>query len=325
MKYTSPYFVAIEVSSLTSYTGKTESGWEYHKPLQKTGTAEKGFYSHNHNISGKVVGLSVHSGNMPINNTKSFPLDPDEEQYIYTKGNPIEVEIGDKVYFNYLNVITPRILESLEGEKRVIAVPYHDLYCKVIGDELVTLNHYLMYESYHGTDIEDHEVDGLGSIKGRLLKIGELELIVPRSGRMIGHGKVISCGTGIKGSELHGVEKDDLVLVHKKREQEIEIEGKLMFVTWNSNAFAKVVDGEVIPIGKYTTIKPHKPKIHTSLYVPETALSNEKITDGTVTAVGADCNGEVLIGDKVRYNEYIEFEGYEEFIVYQGQIMLRYD
>jgi co-chaperonin GroES (HSP10) len=324
MKYNSLNHVAVKVTGLSTDEFETEGGVKLYRTTQKTAVKEKSFYSHSDNIKGVVMGAPTNSGDLVINSEKSHPITYDE-QYVKktTNGNPVDIEIGDLVYFNYLSVQNPTILERLE-DGLVILVKYHDLYCKVIDGKIKMLNHYILYEPYNGESIEDFDVDGQ-SIKGTLITYGDLSLVVPKDGRKIGHGKVVSCGKGIEGAYLHGVDRSDLILVHKKREQEIEIEGKKVFVTWNSNVFAKIIGNQIIPIGRYCTIQPRLPEIESSLIIPETVLGKQVVHDGEITAVGSGCGGDVLIGDVVRFNESISFDGYDELIVFEGQILFRYE
>lgn len=322
MKYQSPYFVAIEIEGFENNTLTTENGLKLYKSTQKIGTKEKSYYTHADNIKGKVVGLSVKSGNKSINNSKSFPATYEEKRVRQTtEAGGVKVELGDIVYFHYLSVQQPMVLDRCDN-KITIAVAYHDLYCKVIDGEIQMLNHYIMYEPYHGEDVEEHSAGEL-TIKGKKIKYGSLELILPTSGRMVAHGKVIANNEGFEGCELPGVHNGDVVLVHKKREQEIEIEGRIVYVTWNTNVFAKILDGEIIPVGRYVTIQPQRPQIESSLIILDITLDKEKIDTGIVTATGMECSGDVLAGDTVRFNEYIEFEGYDEFLVFEGQIVYR--
>ncbi|KYG76430.1 hypothetical protein AWW68_19490 [Roseivirga spongicola] len=324
MSYQGTYSVAIELDSLMSDQMEVGNGLKLYKSVSRTGTKEKGFYSHFHNIKGKVVGTCTHSGNMIINHEKSCPI-TDAERYekVTTTGNPVDVEAGDTVYFSFLAVENPVILEQ-SAKKVIISVKYHDLFCKVVDGEIKMLNHYLLYEPYHGEDIEEFEA-GKITVKGKRIKYGTLELVLPSSGRKIGHGKVIAANKGIKGARLEDVAEGDTVLVHKKREQEVEIEGKKVFLTWNVNVFAKIEENEIKPVGKYFSIKPERPQIKSTLFIPETVIDKQKITDGEITGVGTACTYPLQKGDRVRFNDFIQFEGYNDILAFEGQILFKWE
>lgn len=329
---TSIKYVAVEIEGFYSDSFETEGGLKLHKPLFSAGTKEKSYYAHQDNIRGVVVGLPSEAGDMLVNNHKSFPItNQDRFGKINTNQGEVDVEIGDMVYFHFLNVSPEnRKVIKEENGKAVIAINYSDLYCKVVDGELQALNHYLIYEPYFGEDIEEFDLPSLtnpnaSKIKGKRIKYGNLELILPSSGRKVAHGKVITASEGFEGSELSGVEPGDIVMVHKKREQEIEIEGRKVFVTWNTNAFAKFVDDQVIPLGRYVSIRPEEPDFGTALIVPDSVKDSKKKDTGVVSGVGMDCKEDLLIGDKVCFEQFMDFEGYDEYLVYEGQVMYRHE
>lgn len=323
---TSIKYVAVEVDGFRSDSFETDGGLKLYKPAYSVGTKEKSHYAHQDNIKGVVVGLPSQAGDMLVNNHKSFPV-TNEDRFgkVNTSQGPVEIEIGDTVYFHFLNVSPEnRKVIKEENGKTTLAINYSDLYCKVVDGKLQALNHYLIYEPYFGEDIEEFEA-GEVKVKGKRIKYGSLDLILPSSGRRVGHGKVVSASKGFEGSELGGVGPGDVVMVHKKREQEIEIEGKRVFVTWNTNAFAKFVDDLVIPLGRYVSIKPIEPDFGTVLIVPDSVKDSKKKDTGIITGVGFDCKEDLGSGNKVCFEEFMDFDGYDEYLVFEGQIMYRHE
>lgn len=337
MTFTGINYVLVKLKGRYNEHLETANGLKLYRPTSR-GTEQEFMYAHEDNICGEVVGACTKSGNRWIGGyNNGFPKyvkgsNPDRvpsgdyyvctsysDEPITTQGNQVEVQEGDTVYFMRGAIKDENFLQREADGSLLLLVEYSSLFLRIRNGKTDMLGMYCMAEPYYDEDVQDHN-----GVMGKKLVYGSLELILPSDGRKIQHGKLLAVGAGINQMPMPEVEPNDVVLYEPKAEFENEIEGKKVFIFYAADIMAKLVNNQLIPLGDFVSIKPDRPKVNSSLFIPQAVLDKQKVNVGEVTGVGSFV-ADTLIGDKVQYNKNTPFEGQPEILVHQDQIFLRYE
>lgn len=148
----------------------------------------------------------------------------DSETILYEDCIVPEVQVGDRVYFEYITVQDSNFIE-IEGTM-YYAINYKHIICAVRNKEIIPIGGHVLSEPYYGEGVHVANMPDGSTI--RVKKIGSFELPVYEP--LPNQAVVKHTGTPLKGFN-NEVSMGDIILIASKRNFRNTIEGKEYYTT----------------------------------------------------------------------------------------------
>ena len=203
-------------------------------------------------IAGKVVATPEAMSNRPISQeTKGTPSYALTRDYLYRRRSdiPLEVEIGDIVYFHFNTLASMNGDKNRMLEKNMFKVAYENILCAVRNNKIIMIGGYCLIKP----DIQTWEetvlptpviVNGqplLDKNGQRVMKPKDEWIVIqqePEERSLLGF--VVNVGTPIKGHET-SIKNGDHIMYHKNADWRQTIEGEEYFVIRQRHIIGKLI------------------------------------------------------------------------------------
>jgi co-chaperonin GroES (HSP10) len=192
---------------------------------EQAGNLQLNINAHTQRIFGECVAV-------PEALTKGDMIKFDSDDYRFVDSIKPEVQIGDRVYFEYACVNKGSLLEH-EG-KMYCNINYASILCVVRNEEIIPIGGNILCEEYYGKDAQYTEVGGK-KVFGEVSKSGLITSIIKKPSQKEAIVKII--GTPLQGDEME-LRPGDIITFPYKFGMPNNIEGKdCLFVKyWDVHA-----------------------------------------------------------------------------------------
>lgn len=177
-----------------------------------------------------------------------YPGNPPES--FQTQPNNPEIEVGDKIYFEYNVLLDESAFVDRDSDGEVYKIPYQSIYCYVRSGEINMINGWVFVKSVEREEIKSVII--LVNNKpqpnvGEIAHIGKwLDTAMPEKGE-----KCIFTRTLFSIKEFESMTDNHTISGY-------EVEGELYYPMRNWEIVAVNRDGKLFPIGDFVKIKPER-------------------------------------------------------------------
>jgi co-chaperonin GroES (HSP10) len=238
-----------------------------------------------------------------------------QEERVRYSDLPIEVLVGDKVYFHF-HALDEETFLFKEDEFLYFSIEYHQIFCSVRNGEIIPIAGQILVEPYYGNDIQEIELPGLTTIKGKTNSFGIITSIHEEPQYLRGVIKHASAPIGFENIELRS---GDHILYTIDSDFENEIEGKKYYVMKSWDVFATFAGDQINPIGSWLMVDAEWPEDKTRSGVFLAPTKKEMPKSGIVKKAGSG-SLDVKNGDKILFEgRSPNFTQIDEFIFVKEQ------